>query len=103
MARLAAHLPHTGAALAPAPRGGVGEVGDEGLDLGMKLAELVAVQVERVEQLAVDIELGLAPGAVAHAYRRGVAPPAQVRQLALGEVVLAADPEIGRASCRERV
>ena len=58
----------------------------------MQLAELLVVEVQRVEQLAVDVELCLAPGAVADPDGRRVAPPAQVRQLALGEVVLAADP-----------
>ena len=102
MARLAAHLPHAGVGLAPAPRGGVREIGDEPLDLRVELAELLAVQVQRVEQLAVDVELGLAPGAVADPDRGGVAPAAQVRQLALGEVVLAADPvhDLQRALAR---
>ena len=58
----------------------------------MQVAELLPVEVERVEQLAVDVELGLAPGAVAHAHGPALAPAAQVRQLALGQVVLAADP-----------
>ena len=58
----------------------------------MQLAELLAVEVQRVEQLAVDVELGLVPGAVADPHRARVAPAAQVRQLALGQVVLAADP-----------
>ena len=102
MARLAAHLPHAGVGLAPAPRGGVREIGDEPLDLRVELAELLAVQVQRVEQLAVDVELGLAPGAVADADRGRVAPAAQVGQLALGEVVLAADPvhDLQRALAR---
>ena len=69
MARLAAHLPHARVRLAPAPRGGVGELGDERLDLRVQLAELLAVEVQRVEQLAVDVELGLVPGAVADAHR----------------------------------
>ena len=51
VARLAAHLPHPGAPLAPAPGRSVGQVSDERLDLGVELAELVAVEVERVEQL----------------------------------------------------
>ena len=57
----------------------------------MQLAELLVVEVQRVEQLAVDVELGLAPGAVADPHGARVAPAAQVRELALGEVVLAAD------------
>src|SRR5262249_42428222 len=38
-----------------------------------------------------DVELGLRPGAVADAHRARVPPAAQVGQLALAEVVLAAD------------
>src|SRR6516225_701257 len=58
----------------------------------MQLSELLAVQVERVDQLSVDVELGLAPSAVADPDGSGVTPAAQVRQLALAEVVLAGDP-----------
>ena len=58
----------------------------------MQLAELLAVDVQRVEQLAVDVELRLAPGAVADAHGLRVAPAGEVWQLALAEVVLAADP-----------
>ena len=46
-----------------------------------------------LEQLAVDVELTLAPRAVAHAHRRRSSPARQVRQLALGQVALAADAE----------
>ena len=92
MARLTAHLPHPGVGLHPAPCRGVGEVGHERLDLGMEVAQLLAVEPERVEQLAVDVQLHLVPCAVAHSDRRRFAPAAQVRKLALGEVVLASDP-----------
>src|SRR5207237_1235413 len=92
VARLAAHLPHPGVALAPAAGGGGGEVGDEALDLRVELAELLAVEVERVQELAVDVELLLRPGAVPDPDRPRVAPAAEVRQLALAQVVLAADP-----------
>ena len=47
----------------------------------------------RAEQLAVDVELALVPGAVADADRLAVPPPGEVRELALGEVVLAPDAE----------
>src|SRR6516165_1410532 len=57
----------------------------------MQLTELLAVEVQGVEQLAVDVELGLVPGPVADPHRRRVAPPAQVRKLALAEVMLTAD------------
>ena len=92
MLRVAAHLPHAGVALLPALGGGVRELGDELLDLGMKLAELLVVDPERVEQLAVDVELGLAPGAVPDTDGARVAPAGKVGELSLGEVVLAADP-----------
>ncbi len=72
------------------------------LDLRVEVAELLAVEVDRVQQLAVDVELGLVPGAVADAHRARVAPAAQVRKLALGQVVLAADPvhDLKRALAR---
>ena len=70
MLRVAAHLPHAGVALLPARGGGVRELGHELLDLGVQLAELLVVEPERVEQLAVDVELRLAPGAVADAHGR---------------------------------
>ena len=93
MPRLAPHLPHAGVALLPAACGRVGEIGDEALDLRMEVAELLAIAVQQVEELAVDVELLLRPRAVADAHGARVAPAAQVRQRALGEVVLAADPE----------
>ena len=92
MARLPAHLPHAGVLAAPALGGGVGQLRHELLDLGMQVTEPLPVEVKSVQQLAVHVELGLVPGAVADPHRAGVAPAAQVRQLTLGEVVLAADP-----------
>src|SRR2546430_2844541 len=91
VAWLAAHLPHPRIGLGPAGGSHVGEVRDEFLDLRVQLAELLAVEVERVQQLAVHVELRLAPGAVAHAHGPRVAPAGQVRQLALRQIVLAAD------------
>ena len=49
--------------------------------------------MHRAEQLAVDVELALPPRAVADADRRRPPPAGQVRQLALGQVALAADAE----------
>ena len=49
----------------PAAGGRVGELRDEVLDLGVQLAEPLAVQIEHLEQLPVDVELDLVPGAVA--------------------------------------
>src|SRR3954463_6801769 len=92
VARLAAHLPHPRVRLVPARGRGVGEKGDELWNSRMQPPELLAVQVQGVQQLAVDVELCLAPGAVADAHWLRVAPAAQVRQLALGQVVLPAYP-----------
>ena len=49
--------------------------------------------MRRAEQLSVDVELALAPRAVADPHRGGLAPARQVRQLPLGQVPLAADAE----------
>ena len=49
--------------------------------------------MHRAEQLSVDVELPLAPGTVADPHRGGLPPARQVRQLPLGQVVLAADAE----------
>jgi hypothetical protein len=57
MARFSPHLPHSGVRLYPPARRGVGEAGEEGLNLGVKLAEALAVEVKGAEQLAVDVEL----------------------------------------------
>ena len=86
------------------PRGGVGEVDEERRVARARVpVELLGEPVRRVEQLAVDVELALVPRAVADPHRRAVAPARQVRELALGEVVLAADAEhdlqVG-AACR---
>ena len=47
----------------------------------------------RVEQLAVDVELALVPRTVADPHGTAVPPSGEMRQLALGQVVLAADAE----------
>ena len=47
----------------------------------------------RAEQLPVDVDLLLVPGAVAHPDRPAVPPAAQVGERPLGQVVLAADAE----------
>ena len=83
MAGLAAHLPHPRVGLVPAARRGVGQVGDELLDLRVQLTEPLTVKMQRVEQLAVDVELDLIPGAVPNPDRARVAPAAQVRKRTL--------------------
>ena len=50
------------------------------LHLGMEVAHLALAQVQAVQELAVDVELLLRPGAVADPHGGGVAPAAQVRQ-----------------------
>jgi hypothetical protein len=92
MAGLTAHLPHPGVLLHPAARRGVGEVRDERLNLRMQLAEHLAVHPDRVQQLAVHVELDLVPCAVPDPDRRRVPPAAEVRELTLRQVVLATDP-----------
>src|SRR5947208_1826051 len=91
MAKITAHLPDSGVRLVPAAGGGVGQIGGEGLNLRVKRSELLPVGEERVEELAVDVELHLVPGTVADAYRAGVAPATQVTELPLREVMLAPD------------
>ena len=46
-----------GVGFVPAVRGGVGKIGDEALDLGVKVAELHVVELERVQELTVHVEL----------------------------------------------
>ena len=57
------------------------------------VVELVGKPERGAEQLAVDVDLQLVPGAVAHSHRRAALPPLEVRKGALGQVVLAADAE----------
>ena len=57
----------------------------------MEIADPILVLVERVEQLAVDVELPLTPRSVADPDGRGIAPAPQVGELTLGQVVLAPD------------
>ena len=79
----------------PAPRGGVGQArrGTSCVARARGRSNWSESRCTRVEQLAVDVELALAPRAVADPHRRAVAPARQVGQLPLGEVVLAADAE----------
>ena len=96
MAGLAAHLPDPLVLLPPPARGRVG-ARDEELPPGggprVVRVELGDEPVGRAQQLAVDVDLPLGPGAVADADGPARAPPRQVRQRALAEVVLPADAE----------
>ena len=98
VARLAAHLPHPCVGLAPAPRGRVGQVGHEGLDLRVQLRGSRGT-ADRAEQLAVHVELRLVPGAVAHPHRTRLPPAAQVGQLALDR---SCSPPMPYMICSER-
>ena len=93
MPRLAAHLPDALVALAPPGRGRVGAGHEEPPGVVVDVVEVVAQLVGGAEQLAVDVDLLLVPGAVADAHRAAVPPALQVRQRSLGEVVLTTDAE----------
>src|SRR6266511_1032515 len=92
-APIAADLPDALVGLPPAAGGGVGAGGQEGPAVCVELVELAGQPVGGAEQFAVDVDLGLVPGAVADPHRAAVPPAGQVRQGAFGQVVFAADPE----------
>src|SRR6266498_3823418 len=92
-APIAADLPDALVGLPPAAGGVVGAGGQEGPAVCVELVELAGQPVGGAEQFAVDVDLGLVPGAVADPHRAAVPPAGQVRQGAFGQVVFAADPE----------
>ena len=55
--------------------------------------EVVGETVGGTEQLAIDVKLTLAPGAVADTHRHGVSPALQVTEFSLGQVPFTADAE----------
>ncbi len=59
----------------------------------VKLPDLIAEEAHRAEELPINVELALLPGAVADAHRSAGPPSGQVAERALAEVVLAADSE----------
>src|SRR5262249_38183783 len=91
--RLAPDLPDALILLTPTRTRGIRVVGEEAPRLGADPLELIRETMRGIEQLAVDVELTLRPRAVADTHGRAVAPPAQVREFALGEVALATEPE----------
>ena len=113
VAGLAPYLPDAVIPLLPAPGGGVGQLdekpsGGRGhLERSVPsvrsgrgpcparpvVEESVGQSMHGAEQLAVDVELALAPGPVADPNGNGLPPARQVGQLPLGQVVLAADAE----------
>jgi hypothetical protein len=78
VAGLAADLPDALVLLPPAARRGVGGGRQEPAGGRVDLAELLDQALGRAEQLAVDVQLPLVPGAVADPYRAAAAPAVQV-------------------------
>ena len=93
MLRIATDLPDSLILLLPLGGGGVGAGDQETPGVLIDRADLVGQLPGRAEQLPVDINLSLAPGAVADPNRPAVLPARQVTEFALAEVVLAADAE----------
>ncbi len=96
MPGLAADLPDPLVRVAPTPRGRVRARHEELPPFrraGMVRVQLRHEPVGRAEQLPVDVDLALVPGTVAHPHGAAVAPAREMAELALGEVVLAADAE----------
>ena len=96
VAGLASDLPDALVLVLP-PRGGdVSQGGEETPGDRPEHVDLVRKPVGGIEQLAVHVELTLGPGAVADAHGCAVPPTGQVRELVLGQIALAADPEHDR-------
>lgn len=89
---LAAQLPDALVRLAPRAGRRVGDAAEEGPLGVVELTDLLAEDVDGVEQLAVDVQLSLAPGAVPDADRDVALSTTKLRELPLGEVVLTPDP-----------
>ena len=79
--------------IAPAGCRGVGHLDQEVARHLVEATELIAQAVRRPEEFAVDIELALLPGAIAHAHRAAGTPSRQVIELALAQITLATDSE----------
>src|SRR6266545_5382895 len=93
VAGFASYLPDPLIAFVPALRGRVGQVHEERLRVGREVGELVGEAIDRIEELAVHVELPLVPRTVADPYRCAIAPTRQVGKLSFGEIVLSADSE----------
>src|SRR5680860_392368 len=93
MLGLAALLPQTLVGVSPPPGGCVGNLDQELARRGIQNLPLVGEAVSSVQQLTVDINLTLVPGAVTDSYRTAVAPPREMGQRALGQISLSADSE----------
>src|SRR6266705_5410963 len=86
-------LPDALVVLPPTCCRGIGNLDQEVARDLVESTELVAQAVCRIEELPVDVELALIPGAVADAYRATVTPSSQVIERAFAQIALATDSE----------
>lgn len=92
MRRRSAHLPNALVGLAPPVGRAVGQVRQHTGQLRFQASACARqVDMRRIEQVAVDVELTLSGRAVAHAHGPRAAVPLQVTQLGLGHVGAAVD------------
>ena len=91
VAARAPDLPDAVVLFLPPFRGEVGQVSEEPARDVVDAVQLLRQSMDRVEQLAVHVELSLVPGAVADPYRRAALPAGEVGELALAQVVFAPD------------
>ena len=86
--RVTSDLPDALIGLLPANGGRVGAGDEEGPGVLVELADLLVQAMGGVEQFAVDVDLLLAPCAVAHADGTAVLPAGQMREGTLGQIML---------------
>src|SRR5438093_5442217 len=79
--------------LPPTCGSGIGNLDQEVACNLVESTELILQAVRRIEELPVDVELALIPGAIADAHRATVTPSRQVIERAFREVTFATDPE----------
>ena len=96
MAWLATDLPDALVRVTPASGRRVGERHEEPQRRLVDALEVLGQLPGSVEQLAVHVELALAPRPVADAHGSAVTPAGEVRKVPLGEVTLTADAEHDR-------
>src|SRR5262249_56779712 len=77
----------------PGARGGARGGDQDPRGARVELTELLDQPLGGTEQFAIHIDLALVPRAVADPHGPAIPPAGQVRQLTLGKVVFAADPE----------
>ena len=80
---VAAHLPHARVVAVPVLHHPFDDLGDVAPGVVADPGAVLVEQVDRVDELAVDVELQLVDRGVADPHRRGVAVPAQVVELDL--------------------